>query len=397
MHVFCCIFAENFAQSLEIKDPVEDVSSPLPLSPLPPSHHSSHFTPGLHTHGSSEVEVQVLESGTSGVSTILPPPRRGRGKGRRQSKPTERQPNPSYAVYEEQNVISDGEFEVPAVADHQVVGATNSGYLSVSSNTESLAQVEASEAAENLAFLATHVTSLANSSHNNHLEGSSTVTAGTIVTLPATLDQQDAAISDNTTTSTYAATSQSVSSEIVAVAEVASSLQSDDVVTQSVADVASTQDIVTVGPPNTEDEEVSQETVMTSSGSEGVRRSRRKMTRVKRLVSEDANPPLQAEKEAKKTSDKKGTAEKRVLTNDAASSTSLEDVLSSPPPAKRTRSKAGSRTPVGVADGGVAMGGCGHPLGWGVAEVGEFIRGIPQCAGLKDVFQEHVSGLSCAV
>ena len=388
MNMHKCLFAENFAQSLEIKDPVEDVSSPLPLSPLPPSHPSSHFTPGLHTHASSEVEVQVLQSGTSGVSTILPLPRRGRGKGRRQSKPTERQPNPSHPVYEEQNVISDGEFEIPSVADHQVVGPTNSGFLGVPSNTESLAQVEASEAAENLAFLATHVTSLANSSHHNPLEDSTT--GGTI---PSTLDQQDT----NATTSTCASTSQSVSSEIVAVAEVASSLQSDDVVTQSVSHVASTQDIVTVGLSNAEDEEVVQECVMTSSGSEAVRRSRRKMTRVKRLVSEDANTPPQAEREAtcRRTPAKKGASERRVLTNDVASSTNLEDVLSSPPPAKRTRSKAGSRTPGGVAEGGVAMGGCGHPLGWGVVEVGEFIRGIPQCAGLKDVFQEHVSGLLC--
>ena len=320
------------------------------------------------------------------MSTILPLPRRGRGKGRRQSKPTERQPNPSHPVYEEQNVISDGEFEIPSVADHQVVGPTNSGFLGVPSNTESLAQVEASEAAENLAFLATHVTSLANSSHHNPLEDSTT--GGTI---PSTLDQQDT----NATTSIGASTSQSVSSEIVAVAEVASSLQSDDVVTQSVSHVASTQDIVTVGLSNAEDEEVVQECVMTSSGSEAVRRSRRKMTRVKRLVSEDANAPPQAEREAKRASAKKVTSERRVLTNDAASSTNLEDVLSSPPPAKRTRSKAGSRTPVGVAEGGVAMGGCSHPLGWGVAEVGEFIRGIPQCAGLKDVFQEHVSALLC--
>ena len=328
------------------------------------------------------------------MSTILPLPRRGRGKGRRQSKPTERQPNPSHPVYEEQSVISDGEFEIPAVADHQVVGPTNSGFLSVPSNTESLAQVEASEAAENLAFLATHVTSMASSSHHNPLEDSgTTVTGGTIVTLPSTCDQQDTIVSDNATTSTCASTSQSVSSEIVAVAEVASSLLSDDVVTQSVSDVASTHDIVTVGLSNAEDEEVVQESVMTSSGSESVRRSRRKMTRVKRLVSEDANTPCQAEREAKRTPAKKGASERRVLTSDVASSTNSEDVLSSPPPAKRTRSKAGSRTPVGVAEGGVAMGGCGHPLGWGVAEVGEFIRGIPQCAGLKDVFQEHVSGL----
>ena len=76
--------------------------------------------------------------------------------------------------------------------------------------------------------------------------------------------------------------------------------------------------------------------------------------------------------------------------NDA---TDTEDGLSSPPPAKRTRSKAVSMTVID-ADGGVVGGsGCGHLSEWGVAEVGEFIRGIPQCAGLVDVFQEHVSSL----
>ena len=41
--------------------------------------------------------------------------------------------------------------------------------------------------------------------------------------------------------------------------------------------------------------------------------------------------------------------------------------------------------------GGVAVGGARHPMEWGVEEVGEFIRGIPQCACLTDVFMEHVS------
>ena len=45
-----------------------------------------------------------------------------------------------------------------------------------------------------------------------------------------------------------------------------------------------------------------------------------------------------------------------------------------------------------VEEGVATGGGCGQLAEWGVAEVGEFIRGIPQCAGLVDVFQEHVSG-----
>ena len=149
-------------------------------------------------------------------------------------------------------------------------------------------------------------------------------------------------------------------------------------------------------------EDVSQENMRLSSGSNGsesLRRSRRKMTRVRRLVSEEPNspPPEKAVSEnPKKTparkrsrvSEEKGQISKK---NDT-SAVIVEDISSPLPPAKRTRSKAVSRTSGGV-EGGMVMGGvCDHPLEWGVTEVSEFIKGIPQCAGLVGVFQEHVSG-----
>ena len=377
--------------------------SPLPLSPLPPSHPSSHFTP---THASSEVEVQVLQSGTSGSTSILPPPQRGRGKGRRQSKTTERQPRQSYSIYEEQNVVSDGEFEIPPLAEQHHMPGAASCFLSVESNAQSLAQVEASEAAKNLAFLATHATSMASSRQSNSLElNTEAVLDGVTVSSSSTLDQQDSTVSNNSQSSNVTTASPTnVSSEIVAVAEVVSSFhESDSILTNSSTDVASAQDIAIVGTSsqsNTED--VSQENMRLSSGrngSESLRRSRRKMTRVRRLVSEEPNSsPLEKEESEnpKKTparkrsrvSEEKGQTSKK---NDT-SAVIVEDISSPLPPAKRTRSTAVSRT-LGGVEGGMVMGGvCDHPLEWGVTEVSEFIKGIPQCAGLVGVFQEHVSG-----
>ena len=77
-HVTFIQFAENFAQSLEIKEPEEDI-----ILSLPPAHPSSDFTSDLHSHTSSEVEVQVLESGTVGLTSrpaTIPLLQRGKGK-----------------------------------------------------------------------------------------------------------------------------------------------------------------------------------------------------------------------------------------------------------------------------------------------------------------------------
>ena len=285
-------FSENFAQTLEIKEPDEDV--PIPL---PPSHPSSDFT----SHTSSEVEVQVLQSGTVGLTstlTTIPLPRRGRGKGRRGLKTTDEQPNMSYSVYEEQNVVSDGEFEIPPVVDDQgsEVMIAESGFISVGSNTESPSQVEASQAAQNLAFLATHVTSVADSDcqpqppdHSDDL-----VCDVAVTTSPSTVtvDVDSAAISN---TEPNVSSPENVSSEILAVAEVMSSIPESDTILTASSSVHSVQDLVIAGvsSQSSMEDETPDHVELSSMRTEpeAVRRSRRKVTQVRRLVSEEYNPP----------------------------------------------------------------------------------------------------------
>ena len=388
-------FSENFAQSLEIKEPDEDI-----VLSLPPAHPSSDFTSDLHSHTSSEVEVQVLESGTVGLTSrpaTIPLLQRGKGKGRRAAKTGDRQPKPSYSVYEEQNVVSDGEFEIPPVVEQQgsEVMVPESSFVSVGSNTESLSQVEASQAAQNLAFLATHVTSVADSDtqtqppdHAGHL-----VCGVTVTPPPTTLDDDDSAAVSNTVPN--ASSPVNASSEILAVAEVLSSAQeSDNTLTTSSTGIHSVRDLViTAVSSQSSMDDVTLDNAMslTRTELESVRRSRRKVTRVRRLVSEEVPPP--PEKEGPRTP-KRSLSKKRSV---QVSEKSLNDVtvaeesFLSPPPAKRTRSKATSKAMMDVEGGVATGGGCGQLAEWGVAEVGEFIRGIPQCASLVDVFQEHVS------
>ena len=391
-------FSENFAQSLEIKEPDEDI-----VLSLPPAHPSSDFTSDLHSHTSSEVEVQVLELGTVGLTSrpaTIPLPQRGKGKGRRAAKTGDRQPKPSYSVYEEQNVVSDGEFEIPPVVEQQgsEVVVPESSFVSVGSNTESLSQVEASQAAKNLAFLATHVTSVADSDtltqtpdHAGHLVCGVTVTPPPIAT---TLDDDDSAAISNTVPNV--SSPDNASSEILAVAEVVSSAQeSYSILTTSSTGIHSVRDLVITavsGQSSMDDMTLDNAMSSTRTELESVRRSRRKVTRVRRLVSEEAPPP--PEKEGPRTPKRSLSKKRSVQVSEKSLNdvTVTEDSFLSPPPAKRTRSKAVSKATMDV-EGGVAIsGGCGQPAEWGVAEVGEFIRGIPQCASLVDVFQEHVSG-----
>ena len=332
----------------------------------------------------------------------MPPPRRGRGGGRRQSKSSE---NRSSSVYEEQKVVSDGEFEIP-LPEQQVteIVVSNSSFSSVGSSIEMQTQVEVSEAAQNLAFLATHVTSMASNSHTGQ-EQMAIVLGDTQASLSSFGSQGDTASNDVPTSNVTLSGSENVSSEIVAVAEVVSSVpdtESGAVLTHS--SPAEMQDMAIVGVSNQSSSEGA--SLDTTAGSEAVRRSRRKMTRVRRLVSEESKspPPAPLEREVsdpvspKRTPTRKRTRQassekgQESLKKDTSQADSMEEDSSSPPPARRTRSRGVvlQRTPVEMG-GGVAVGGAQHPMEWGVEEVGEFIRGIPQCACLTDVFMEHVS------
>ena len=217
--------------------------------------------------------------------------------------------------------------------------------------------------------------------------------------------QGDIASNDAPTSNVTLSGSENVSSEIVAVAEVVSSVpdtEPGDVLTHS--SPAEMQDMAIVGVSyHSISEDASLDTM---AGSEAVRRSRRKMTRVRRLVSEESKspPPTPLEREVsdpvspKRTPTRKRTrrasSEKgqESLKKDTSQADSMEEDSSSPPLARRTRSRGVvfQRMPAEVG-GGVAVGGAWHPMEWGVEEVGEFIRGIPQCAYLTDVFMEHVS------
>lgn len=408
----------------------------FPLSPLSSS--PAHFAPDLCTPDSQEVEVQVLDSGTAGLTSVsIPLPRRGRGKGRKPSRSTEKQPQPSYSMYEEQNVVSDGEFEIPSIAEHRgsEVVVSESDFLRIGSNLETLEQVEASEAAQNLALLASHVTSIATSSADipPFLKGSTTVVSLSSLTTSTACDHLSTATTTatpfislssslSTSSSSLSTATDHVRSDIVAVAEAVSTAQESDthnstftsylsngaesmqkshfrtsdssssenaidleivgVATQTEACTdtdGSSVDFLTGTPDGCDLTLTSSDPRERNFTSESVRRSRRKTTRVKRLVSED-------------TQGQSGPFKRSPVVV-------LEDILSSPPPAKRTRSRlaaaGGGMLDTEVEDdnerGVVSVSGCGHPARWGVVEVGEFIRGIPQCTGLKEVFLEHVS------
>ena len=446
-------------QSLEILEPEE--VSPLPPSPLP---HQAHLTPDLDLHESQEVEVQVLESGTSGLTTVVPQQRqRGRGKGRKQSKPSEKQPESPYSVYEEQNVVSDGEFEIPPLVVHpgSEVIVSHSEYLGM--DPETAEQVEASEAAQNLALLASQVTSMSSPPSLTHsspqpdhdMTGGDPpalceVTVPLVTTAPSSSsswDQPSTVVPTNPScpSSPPPCAEQNVSSEIVAVAEVVSSVYEPDCsLTRSILPSSNIAEVSIVGVatqteprpivPHTARPAASDTISPARSTPESPRRSRRKINRVRRLVSEDTHSPTPPERDGAPDTSRRTRIAPRLLERLAEPCVSsrdaegghtiptrrkggaftehhvedslkrvfssspavvLEDVLRSLPPAKRTRSSAGCRTDRVSAgesdDGGVACeSGWGHPTGWGVREVGEFIAGIPHCSVLKDVFVEHV-------
>ena len=449
---------------MEILEPEEEEEEVLP-SPLPLAHHNEpHLTPDLSLHSESqEVEVQVLESGTSGLTTAVPLQRpRGRGKGRKSSKQSEKQPPESpYSVYEEQNVVSDGEFEIPPLIEEtpgSEVIVSHSGFIGMDSD-----QVEASEAAQNLALLATQSivtsslpTTLPQHQYSTMTEGLSPVcevTVSLVNSVPASsltsCEQTSPSTVDYTSSSNPSSPSgeQNVSSEIVAVAEVGPSLHES--LTNNVLPSSNVAEVSIVGVgTQTEPRPVSHNTLnprpityytaitrpigcdtantrpiaydtastrliaYDASGPTGgvttphtppkpttpesLRRSRRKITRVRRLVSEEESNLHDSDKASETNSRTLGKRRETYTdsrTSDDASS-ALEDGYPSLPPAKRTRSKAVTRSPdvsEGDEGGVVYESGWGHPSQWGVDEVGQFIAEIPQCSGFKDVFVEHVS------
>ena len=203
---------------------------------------------------------------------------------------------------------------------------------------------------------------------------------------------------------------QKVCSEIVAVA-MSSVLESGNSLTTSVLPSSNVAEVSIVGVgtqteprPTTYDTTGLASNVHTphtarKSTPESLRRSRRKITRVRRLVSEESYSP---DSDRVSDTNTRPSAERREVLADCR--VGVGDVWSVPedgglslPPAKRTRSKVVGRTTempfVGEGDEGcvVCESGWGHPTEWGVAEVGQFIAGIPHCSGFKDVFVEHVS------
>ena len=432
-----CFVSEHFAQSLEILEPEEAIPSPLPFS-------HSHLTSDLT---SPEVEVQVLESGTSGLTSDLPLQRslRGRGKGRRQSKSNEKQPQLPYSVYEEQDVVSDGEYEIPLVSEHpgSEVVVSHSSFVGMESGLETAEQVEASEAAQNLALLATQVTTMAAPSLTISLPHSSSNHHQPLEVAEATVPlATTCTVSDHSSTVVTVSSSQpppppptssqpveqNVSSEIVAVAEVESSLhETDSTLTGNISASYNLAEvsIVGVGTQTGDREgardkpEPTRDPVSSPAASkmtpESLRRSRRKITRVRRLVSEETPSHSPSEQDRAPENDTHTLSQRITVHTDhivvledirhttkqvpsaakqvSSSSTNLGlDNDFSLPPAKRTRSRALVRSE-GDEEGVACVSGWSHPAEWGVVEVGEFISSIPHCSQYKDVFIEHVSML----
>ena len=510
-------FSEHFAQSLEIVEPDDLSPTPLPLSHT--TH--THLTSDLHTQTSPEVEVQVLESGTSGLTSVLPlqRPFRWKGKGRKELKSSEKQPLPSYTDYEEQNVVSDGEYEIPVLEEHSgsEVIVSHSNFLGMDSGLETAEQVEASEAAQNLALLASQVTTFPTSSLPPTPTAQAVLVANSLpptfeVTVPLTttpsavreqcltsavreqcvtsvvreqcvlkeqcassgvgepstsssVGQQFASYAVREPLTSYAEggqptsagggeqcalsavdkqhtsspvggqplavsslspkpplppAGQNITSEVAAVTEVPSYVHEQDATIA--ANVSSSSNVVEVSivgvATQTECQSVPPDAGGSASGSttpqttakttpNSLRRSRRKITRVRRLVSEETTPLLEGET-APETNSHSPTqtkvqsvpkvvledirqSSKRVSSSFLSSSPGLLGDDLSLPPAKRTRSRAVARGEVEEDEGGVAcVSGWSHPRVWGVAEVAEFVGSIPQCSSYKDVFTEHV-------
>ena len=413
--------AENFAQSLEIKDPVDEiVDSSLSLS-SPPHGNPSHFTTDIHT-ASSEVEVQVLQTGTSGITgnpPTMPPSRRGRGKSRKHSKTSEKQQRES--LYVEQKVVSDGEFEVP-LPDQEVTEVVLSTSLepSVGSSVETHTHIEVSEAAKNLALLATHVTSIAPS--EPLVEGSAQSSRGGQHS-EMLKERHGSGLTDvppGSSPSVIRTSPEAVSSEIVAVAEVMSSGHGTGVSTSGSVDREGSaveghatddrgvgrratgktrhgRDVSQEGREREvegEREELQRLSEVTETDSGSVRRSRRKVARVRRLVSDDAkSPPPQQRSSESPRKTPAGKKSPRTVGSKRKEVAVVEERCS-PPPAKRTRrSRTGQKSPSEKAGGEEeeVWGRGKHPSQWGVEEVVGFVRAIPQCACCTEVFKEHVS------
>ena len=419
--LFCCfLFSERFAQSLEILEPEEEEVSP---SPLPSSHSGeAHLTSDLDLHESQEVEVQVLESGTSGLTTMVPLQRpRGRGKGRKQSKLNEdQQPQSPYSVYEEQNVVSDGEFEIPPLVEDpgSEVIVSHSEIVGMDSD-----QVEASEAAQNLALLASQSIASSTSLPTTFHHQSDTMTDNPFPVCEVTISLVNSAPPSSLATWEQSPTpppaspsdppspsaEQNVSSEIVAVAEVMSSAHDpDNTLTSNILPSSNIAEVSIVGVGTQTESRGIVHDVAGPAGDvilhhtspktapESLRRSRRKIARARKLMNEDS---FTDGDEAPETS-RRSSARLRGVYVDYGfddSSSIVEDDSFSPPLAKRTRSKAVARMTEDGAfgesdeEGVVYESGWGHPTEWGVAEVGEFIARIPHCSVFKEVFEEHVS------
>ena len=388
------------------------VDSPFsPTSPSPHTHHAHFTTPHAHpAHlttvidtSSSEVEVQVLQTGTSSLTNThpaaIPPasPRTKRVRGRNSTKTSARQRKSS--KYKEQKVISDGEFEVP-LTEEQVVIATPDLPAVESSVDSHTTRVETSEAAENLAFLSLHITSLASGDTNEeHIEPFMTSAE---VTETVETCSGPALVPSSEPANTGSTAPENMSGEIVAVAEVIPTVQdADSSVGSVVLDKGGTAIVTQVTESDTNiSQHLSRETDTsrdeTTAGNrdsilptdesrdkdpEPVRRSRRKITRVRRLVSSESNSPPQEQGAIR--SPKKSPLRKRAATvKKNQVSSSLEDT----PPTKRTR-----RTNLLSERGEEEMAEARHPLEWGVDEVVAFVGTIPQCACLTDAFRDHVS------
>ena len=221
--------AENFVQSLEIKEPEDEaVRSPLSLSTPPPGH-PSQLTSGVHIPASSEVEIQVLQTGTSGVADASPltlsAPKRGRGKGKRQTKVSAKREKQSRL--EEQKVVSDGEFELPQSAVQIGEAAVTTTVVpSVASSVETSTQIEDSEAAENLAFLATYVST----AQDQPARDEATFAAvGSDFESGLTSENGGTEFLDKPLGNGASGTPENMSSEIVAVAEVMSSVHDHEI------------------------------------------------------------------------------------------------------------------------------------------------------------------------
>ena len=359
---------------------------------------------------------------------------------------------------EAQKVVSDGEFELPqsAVQLEDVAMATTI-VPSVASSVETNTQIKDSEAAENLAFLATYVTIAQDQATRDE---NTFAHPGSDFESSHPSGNRGGEFLDDPLGNGTSGTPENMSSEIVAVAEVMSFVQDHEISVEiSPAmewreEEKGTEITVVMGGRRRgkhgrsvrRAEKMAAVPVSEEEGGGGggggggesylgggvgvveelgrVKRSRRKVTQVRRVASEETMTKISAQKSMsespkRSTAIKRSPKTQRERAQRRREGAREQEGVASPPTKRRSHRAQRSlqlKKPEGEEGGGGESGGGGgggggggrgggggeeeeeetwregcRPSLWGVEEVVKFVASIPQCTFCTEVFRDHVS------